>query len=463
MQQTKVEQARKVLRKKISSVKGRFTLHDAASLTGLSVEEVQQALDKMMEQYQCRLTLTDEGALIYDFGRLRRRGSKTAGEIAREFAGWLYKAFKVVFKIWITVMLIVYFVIFMAILIGIMLSGRSRDSKSSFPLGRIFFVFFNFNSTTGRAQYHTSQGYRYRSLESRKSLTNPNKKSLIASVYDFVFGPERVKLDPLSDAREAAAYLKEKKGIITPGEIVALSGRFYEVAETFLSDIIIRFQGEVRLSDNGVVYGHFHELLQTTGLVEDEKIEYYWDEYEAPYEMTGNKSSRNALIGFFNAFNLVFSTYVLYAVMAGDVSSYGVDTTLIAIGLGLIPFAFSCLFFLIPLLRYLRLSSLRRQRETNNISKRILGYIFSTAGKADTVENILAGINNDREKKSLDLETLQSHLDRMLPLYAGETRLMDDGKVLYAFDRIESDYKEAARLRSRRQVSSSPGSTIFET
>ena len=462
MQQTELQQAVKVLESKIRSVKGRFTLQDAASVTGLGVEEAKDALDQMMQKYVCRLTLTDLGTLIYDFGSLRRRGEKTAREIVADIGLWLYKAFTVVFKIWITVMLIVYFLIFLAILIGLMFSGRDRDRKVNIPMGNIFLIFFQWNTSTGRMAYQSDRGYRYRSYESRKSLTNPNKKSLIAAVYDFVFGPGRVNIDPLADAREVAAFLKEEKGVVTSGEIVALSGRSYEQAEIFLSDVITRFQGEVELSDNGVVYGRFDELTQSTEEIEDAKIEYFWDEYEAPYEMNGNKSSRNFLIAFFNAFNLVFSTIVLNLGLGGELYAYAPYETQIVIVLGWIPFVFSLLFFLIPLLRWFKINKLRRQREETNHTKRVLGYLLQKPDRADTFENVVHGVNADRDKPELTEDVVRKILEKILTTYQGETRLKDDGTVIYALDRIQADYTEAQRIRLSRRIDSSTGQVIFE-
>ena len=66
------------LEKYVSKGNGAFLLEDAVSVTGLPVIETEFALKQMMGRYDCKLKVTDQGDLIYDFGtQLHRRSSMT--------------------------------------------------------------------------------------------------------------------------------------------------------------------------------------------------------------------------------------------------------------------------------------------------------------------------------------------------------------------------------------------------
>ena len=105
------------------------------------------------------------------------------------------------------------------------------------------------------------------------------------AVYDFALGPERPKVDPLENEREAAAFIREEGGVLTPTEVLALSGGSYEVAEERMADYMARFGGEPRITDEGVVVGEFQDFLtRSSEQHPDGEIVPFWEEYEAPLE-----------------------------------------------------------------------------------------------------------------------------------------------------------------------------------
>lgn len=471
MNTTQIQDAVKVLEKKIASVKGSLTLNDAASITGLAVDEAKDALDTMMSRYVCRLMVTDNGDMIYSFGSsLQRRGEKTLAEKMEQVGEWLWKAFTVFFKAWIAITLVVYFVIFLVILIGLLVAasqGGNRDRKSPVRLDGIFNIFFSifqWRTATRMINYQMDRdGYRYRQYEPKKSYINEKKKNFIASVYDFVFGPERVKTDPLANAKEVAAYLRQSKGIVTPAELVALAGWKMDEAESFLSDCIVRFKGDAVISDNGVVYGKFDQITRGTGEVDGGKIEHYWDEYEPEYEITGNKTGRNALIVFMNLFNLFFASSILSGFYSSHPVYVGQHDTLVLIFLGYLPFVFSLLFFTVPLSRAWKVMKLRRERNDMNKRKRVMKVIFKRNDKSASVEEIMKEINSVSGEKAMSQSEVEACLEKMMKDFQGETTLDADGKVKYSFYRIAEQYAEAVRLRAGRKEDSKLGDVIFDS
>ena len=89
-----------------------FTTNDAASVTGLPVLETEYSIKEMMEKYDCKLKVTENGDLIYDFGpHLKRRDAKSFAEYFGQFLDLLWRGFTIFYKFMISAFLVVYFVV----------------------------------------------------------------------------------------------------------------------------------------------------------------------------------------------------------------------------------------------------------------------------------------------------------------------------------------------------------------
>ncbi len=475
----KTDEAVRLLEGKLKAFKGSFTLTDAAAVTGLSIEEARVALDEMMGKYVCRLKATDQGDLIYSFGtNLQRRGAKSVKEILAQAGEWCWKIFTVLFKIWIAVTLVVYFTIFMILLLALIVAASSKgDSKGRSPvkldgLFRIFISIFQWRTATSTIGYRTGKdGYSYKRYEPNKSVLNENKKNFISSVYDFVFGPPRVNIDPLNNEKEVAAYLRTSKGIITPGEMVMLAGMTYEKADAFFSECLSRFKGDPVISDDGVVYGQFHEITRSLGQMEGGKIEYYWDEYEPEYPLTGNTAGRNAGVMFMNLFNLVFAVFILSSSYQDIDVIRDFDGRMIQVVLGWIPLTFSILFFAVPVARWFRIRRLRKQRSATNIRKRIMRYIFQRSDRSATIEEVLRAVNAAEHNPKIELSpksvltqpAVELTLNGMMRDYQGEVILNNDGKPNYTFQRIHNEVTTAGAIRSGKIQGKDLGNVIYDS
>ncbi|TAE74580.1 MAG: hypothetical protein EAZ85_04305 [Bacteroidetes bacterium] len=329
-----------------------FTLGDASSITGKPLHEAKQVMTRLIEKYDCSLQITDKGDLIYNFGPvLHQRGEQTWAEWWFGVKNTLWTIFAYILRVGIAVMLVVYFTLFLVVLIAIIIAALSGDGDGDGDVGfgdvfgDIFKGIFDWNTNTSIIHYSVdNQGYGYREYDSKSShLPNKKGKSFTASVYDFVLGPNRVKTTREDNQKEVIAFLRRNKGIITRPEVMGLAGWRGKEADNFFSEIVAKFNGEAQISENAVLYGDFHELVRTkSGTEDDTKIIWYWDEYEAEYKLTGNTFWRNVSIFFMNIFNLFFSMAFMGATL---------DNIWLAIFLGYIPFAFSSLFFIVPLFR----------------------------------------------------------------------------------------------------------------
>jgi hypothetical protein len=452
--------------------RGRLTASDVSALLGVSLYDAEDLLRQMMERFYCRLAVTPEGVVLYEFPvPLRRRAALTLKEVLYRVGQALWRVFVFLYKIWIAATLVAYFIAFTIILIMIILAStrksdddRGEGSLDLTPLIRILFTIWDFRTHTPVTTPQTDrQGYRSRKYESKKAVLpgKEHKKGFVASVYDFVFGPPRVPFDPLADEKEVVAYLRQQRGILTPSELIRLAGWTLDQADDRFAYYVARWKGDARISENGVLYGEFNEVLTTGGLPEGPVV-YYWDEDEPPFELTGNSPDRNLIIAGMNVFNLFFG--LLFVTQPSRFvtlfQSYGFspDPGVLRFWLGWVPLVYSVLFFAVPLARVPIVLARERARRRRNERRRIIRVIFSlieqgrTDIRPDDVEAEYRRFY--RIPAAAEGIHIYRHVRTWLPTVArelgGTLEMTEDGQVVYRFYRIAQELAEAGRLREGR-------------
>lgn len=480
------EHSIKLLIPKIEKAKGAMTASDAATATGLPIDSARDALDALMQIYVCRLQVAESGEILFDFGRkLERRGKLSAKEIIAIIGGALWKAFVVIFKVWITVTLIVYFVLFLLILLAILIASLagnrdSRDSKMPNIGGFIADLLGGAARASMLMSFVDNDGYRYKAYRQStyKDKTKPvDKKPLVQSVYDFVFGPKHPDFDPLSNEKEVAAYLRENKGLISIAELIALAGWTYSQAEQKMTEYLIRFKGEPHITPNGVIVGNFGRLLAKGGAeMQGGKIELFWNEYEAPFEQTGNTKKMNAIIFGMNIFNLFFSFFMLGTFSAPVEYAYSgegvadmvammfsfIDPAWLAIFLGYVPMTFSFLFFLVPFIRMFAVKAQESARQMRNKQRRIIRVLFAYAGEDFTLQKIVNSVNSDKIKP-MSTEEIESILEQLLIDLQGEIALNEAGEAVYRFNRLHNEIVSVNQSRKTLKMDTDLGKIVFES
>ncbi|HND19904.1 MAG TPA: hypothetical protein PLB18_11045 [Acidobacteriota bacterium] len=438
----------KVLEDRLHRSPRRITLSEAAALTGLSVRDAEHALRDLLVRYECRLQVTENGDLIYDFGEtLNRRGEKTTAEQLEEVLDWLWKAFTVAYKTGIAVTLVVYCIIFAVLLIGLMLreGGKRHGSAGIQALVRIFAAIFEW-SAHSRIKHEQTR---------KREADGKPKKEFIPSVYDFVFGPPREEPDPLANLRKVSAYLRQNKGVVVTSELKALLGMESQEAAAFLAECVARFQGDLNVSDTGVMYAQFDQMLRTINPADTTSPQFCWETEEAPYELTGNSPGYNWLIGGMNAFNLVMS----FALMVGLV----VAIPPVGILLGWVPHVFSALFFVIPAVRSVFVRQAEQQRQFTAARNRVMRVIFEQGGAPMLAEEMVRAVNIDRRQSPLSFEKVTEILEHLVKELPGERQFPGDGRILYAFPAIQLELNAIAQVRQSLSRDDSLGQVVFDS
>ncbi len=421
-----------------------FTLNDAAAGTGIAVQDLVHAFDELIEKYHCRVQATAQGDVIYHFGNtLRRRHAESATEILLEILDILWKGFQILYKVCIALMMMIYFGVYVTILLIalIILSLVSKDGRREFfsSLGEVVEVW----------------GY----LFDLATETEEGKKGFLASVYDFVFGPPCEQPDKLNNEKELAAFLRKKKGITVGAELQALAGWSTDQMEEFLAMYAAKFHGRLKVSEDGVLYAEFDELLRGKVKTDKTPVVYYWDEDEPEYIWTGNELLRNLGIVSMNAFNLLMSFLVLKL----DGTLFDLTPTL-SILLGWVPFIYSVLFFVIPLGRGIWILKKQYEQHRAYIRRRVMKAVFEKQAAPKTLEQIEQLVNADPDTESLSRRTIQKMMDKLLIELRGKLEAdMSDGKTRYVFERIHQELKTVEALRKQRQVSQDLSDVILDS
>lgn len=469
-----------LIEKYIKNKSREFTINDASSVTGLPLIETEDAVKNLMEKYDCKLKVTEGGDLVYDFGTLNRRTAKSFGEYFQDFLQMLWKGFTIFYKVMISLFLVVYFVVFLVLVIALIvgvLSGGNNDNSSKGAgkligfVFRIFWSIFEWSTILGynnMYRRHDRYGYGYQhyvekpgilSSLRKKNKDSKSKKGFVASVYDFVFGPPRVDIDPLENEQEVATFLRKNKALITTSELQALAGWKREEAENFMTEVLARFDGKANISPNAVLYGDFSEFIRSKDRKGEAPVIYYWDEYEPEYELTGNKNGRDWGVGFMNAFNLVLSAMVLF----GPLYEFFDGEPTIMILLGWIPFIYSAIFFLIPIMRWFRIQPLRREQHKMNIRKRLMKAIFEEHKEEMTLKR-LTEIANEKAttEENLKEKVVENIMMNVIRDLGGDSYVDSAGQIRYKFERLDRELDEIEQLRREKREEGGIGGIIFE-
>ena len=108
----------------LRKAKGRVTVGDVVSATGLPKARAEATLRSLLETRRGHLEVGETGTLVYRFDpKLLHRDSEP---LLKRIGGRLWAAFREGFKVWIVLMLVVYFVVFVALLIAALVASQSR-------------------------------------------------------------------------------------------------------------------------------------------------------------------------------------------------------------------------------------------------------------------------------------------------------------------------------------------------
>lgn len=429
---------------------GVATAGDVAADTGLSYDRVEEGLRDMLGRYKSHLDVDDHGNLRYRFDPSFPKRGDLPGRWWHNLKAAVWKAFVAFFKVWTMLMLVGYTVTFVLILISLSVAALTAGDEDSgggdlivlpfYLLARMLeFIFYIDLFSRG------SFGRRAQQLRKRRKADKPSEP-FYQKIFQYLFGPEaEQKRDPLQTERSFATFVRNRDGFVTAAEWAARSGQSLDEADNALTAGIVRFQGDVDVSDDGVLVYRFGRL-QVTAEEDAESAdepEPIWRRKVSVPPLTGNPKSTNVWISVLNGFNLLMSSFVLFGMPEAHPGIW--------IGLGWVPFTFSFMFFLVPLYRMVRQYFQKKRARRENERRQSLSVVFRSAkdGEADKV---------------WESDLSERYADELVTEYHGEVDVESSGETTYRFPEVALQY-EAAR-EARQSAGEEPtvfGSTIFSS
>ena len=382
---------------------------DIVAFTGIPKPQVDAELPAVADEYNGRLKVTDSGEILYSFpdgfrsrykgfGPSLRRFLRAFGKVAVGLGTFLFKA-------WIMVMLVGYFALFVALAVLAVLAsvaisasdknGRSRSrGGSSLVMGllNMFMRIWFYN------EVFKSPGQRRYEVETR-SRKRENRRPLHKAIFSFVFGES----DPNAghDAVEKKAFValvRAKKGVVILEDFMSVTGLSPAEADREINRYLYEFEGSPEVSDNGTVYFHFPKLLLRARGDEAGAADSPMKRLRV---FSANEKKSNFWYAAINGINLAFGSYFLFTTLAyetiarqpvsggtylfwfvGNLFSQISSNPLLLmmVGLGVVPLAFSALFWLVPALRSGAVARENERIRTGNLKR--LVYANAVASPA---------------------------------------------------------------------------------
>ncbi|MCL2833678.1 MAG: hypothetical protein FWD78_10950 [Treponema sp.] len=454
---------------------------DIAASTGLSLNTVKELVPKAADEYSGRLEVTESGEILYSFPKgftSRYRGfAPFLNRFWNKFVKISIKTGALIFKIWIMVMLVGYFLLFMAIaLASLFLSMAGNSNNRSRRGGNAFFGMSIFNLIIRLWFY--SELTKSLSPNARNRKSSQPSRPLYKAIFSFVFGDGDPNPNWDAETKKSfIAYLKEKRGVISLPEFMVISGLKPDEAESAITAFCVEFGGSPEATEDGTVVYRFDEILlgaETAKTQNDLPLL-----LKTQQSFSSNPQKMNWWFSLINGFNLLFGTYFLYnAVVTGPIvvtrqiqGIYGFVYTfltpymnplpVIAAALGIVPIAFSILFWFVPLLR-------RFLQKKENIKIRFEN--FRKFGFSRIWKSPLSVKKTDlnpmyKEAAPANIKEAQDKVLKEMGNYVIPEVTIDDSKnEVYIFADLDREKQALEKYRaSVNPDASSLGKTIFDS
>jgi len=441
------------------------TAADICASTALPLSVIEELLPKAADEYSGHLRVTESGEILYHFPNGFKNRYKGFAAAARRFFGKasiiIKNIFTFLFKVWIMVMLIGYFVLFIALTLAVIflqIASKSNEKKGGFGLiGALWRIWFYSAITNTHPRYYGDYEY--------KKVNKEPKRPMHTAIFSFVFGEKDPNKNWDEEVNRAViSYLQANKGVITLVEYMAFSGESCIEAEQSILAFCSRYEGSPEVTEDGTIIYRFDKLLMKS---EKDKFSELIPPVKKLKIFSANKKSMNAAFGIINTVNLLFGSYFLYqSITVGQIISaeqfqtvstlYGSVNfllgylinqphTIILPVLGIIPAAFSLIFWLIPALRYINLKKENEEIKTINFNRFSYNKIWSSPENIE--ENTLR--QKIEEYKPKNFKTaFDKVIKNISAVFSPDIKITDDGKTIYSFNELKREKQALEKYRN---------------
>jgi hypothetical protein len=294
-----------VLRNALAGHGGDATVADAAAKSGLALRDAELGLHRLLQVHRGHLSVTDKGELLFRFPtgfsidyERRSRMKALALRVGRGVVGLA----KWVVRVGLAVFLVGYAVVFaLGLLVGaIALSIVAEDGA---PLEGAGYLLWGMFELCGDALFWSTHP-RARLDEDAESR---HPRAFYERVNRLFFGPPHAPDDPHLVPRQLAQEIRARRGRIGLGDVLRVTGLARAEAEATLSRLMVDYEGEVFVTDDGAIVYRFPELRPEAGPkalppAPIAAVPAIWRSLEPQEPFTGNSTGSNVGIVLLTAF-----------------------------------------------------------------------------------------------------------------------------------------------------------------
>ncbi|GAB4395755.1 MAG: hypothetical protein OHK0053_06200 [Microscillaceae bacterium] len=296
--------------------------------------------------------------------------------------------------------------------------------------------------------------------------------SLPSPIYQtlaYVFGelPNRPPVRHLE--KMILQYLRHNGGRIVVAELVQITGSSIGEAETVAARLLAQYDGEVTVTEEGVIVYHFPTLAQASAesaeITESLKI---WARPEAERELHADGFSHRSRREKWHRRNLFISGLATTLNGLGVGGALGLPLAGVGLLATSLTFSVSLVFFGVPAFRQLFLAQQNEKIRTRNVERYLLRGIFYRLQSQIFPERDLKKLlhepaserfytywwNQMMQSAGHELSLFLTSTYQREQLLArkaleleAEIGVDEDGKLYYAFERLQREMQVMAKLR----------------
>ena len=331
-------------------------LDSFALKTKLPIIEAQRLLNKLLEENNGDVRVDKNGKLIYVFDEDLRESENLLKFIFDMIKGVL-RLFRDLFvSLSKTLMLLIFIsygavyaiflmlgFLFSSLLFGIINEAGRRDSLNSVYSQ---YSYDNFDLDGYMTDFFEMLNYAFTLKSFHEEGYYGKRKSFHVKVFSFVFGDDYNRKEFKNDENVLKFVKKYKK--ITLSDVINLTGLKENEAKHLILSLVVKYDGEIKVSDGGVLYYDF-PYFDFRGIKGG--FSYIWERKLKEVKLNQNDDETNTKIIIFGIINLLLSTLVSFGILENisflpeDILEY------LEYWYGYLALFYSVIFFVIPIIR----------------------------------------------------------------------------------------------------------------
>lgn len=450
-----------------------LTIADASAASGLPLRDAERALHELTAEYRGHLRVTDEGELLFLFPHGFTQPWKTRDAARRALdrtVAVLAAVGRFLVRAWVTVVLLGYVALFVALLIAMTMANRGEDRRRH-GSGMFGYVVFRVLGDALFWTFHPFSPIGARSVVHHRRVER-DETPFYEKVNRFVFGPPVDQgEDEAERTRRILNEIRAQQGRIGLADVMRVTGLTREEADPLMARLMVDFEGDVAVSEDGGIIYRFPTLRRTAdgGAIAGQRSEPAWQRAPTLPPLTGNTGGSNFLIAALNGFNVLMSIAALnggwslerlFAALSG-VPLEKLPPPETAWALGVIPLVFSLVLFALPIVRALLRPIVARRVARERARLAVLREVLTRVERHQPVTDAPLA---DAWQRAAGRRPAPEELTRAVVRLGGDVEVSDTGAVRYRFADLET---EAAALQEEREAApqqeAQPGRVVYAT